>query len=180
MKPKKNHVILKVNLSQKDSIKVGDADFQLVPKFTTNYREKNPVAGVVVDGGKAIKKGTILVCHHNLFREDSPFRIFDDYFSIPVNRNIFLRIDENGEPHGMYGNVVAERLEPESFFDIPTSYKKSIDNRVRILENGEGLLKGDEVLMLKWGDYQCVYMWNGIEKRVIRLFFEDIVAVIEK
>jgi hypothetical protein len=180
MKPKKNFIVVQVSLDQKESIKIGDVNFQLVPKFTTNFREKNPVVGVVIDGNGVIKKGTILICHHNFFRDDSPYRIYDNYFSIPIGRQIFLNIDENGEPHGMFGNILAERIEQAHFLETPASYKKNYNDRVIVLENGEGLLKGEEILTKVMADYEVVYIFNGIQKRLIRVFNEDIVAVIEK
>jgi hypothetical protein len=180
VKPKKNFIVVKVNLYQKEMRDVGGVSMQLVPKYTTNFREKNPVVAQVVDGNKFLKKGTFLICHHNFFRDDSPYRIYDDLFSIPVNRQIFCSIDVEGNPHGLYGNVLAERIEETSLLEIPASYKGNLRNQVIAIESKEGILKGEEILICKFGDYEIVYIWNGVEKRVIRCFFEDIYAVIEK
>ncbi len=178
MKPTKDGIILRVNPDQKERAMIGDVELMVATKYRTNHREKHPVVGIVEVGTEKVPAGTALIAHHNLFYgEVSVFSMGDGLFSIPLNKNIFMRIDQDGEPHSMYGNIICERIWQPSELDIPDAYKKEYIDRARVISDGYGYKKGQIVFHIPYANYEIVYNWGNIERRIIKLEKEDIVAV---
>ena len=181
MIPTRKGIIVRCDPDQKELISVGGKSFKCALKFATNYREKSETLAVVVQGSGQISEGSIIVAHHTLFYGESPWALGDGLFSIPVNDNIFAIIDEDGNPHCIGNNILAQRIIPElSHFTMPESYKKSYKDRVVILENYREFKKGQQVFTLNMADYEIVYNWNGEERRVIKIKYQDIVAILKK
>lgn len=174
MKPTNDKIVVRVEADQKFKIEVNGLDFLLAKEYNNNRREKNPVVCEVVTGNSKIKKGTFLLIHHNRFAEHSPYELEEGLYAIPYDRSIFARIDENGEPHSLNGNIIAKRVEKQASVEVAASYKKNYFDRVIILNNGYGYKKGDEVFTFQYSDYEIVYVWKGEEKRVVKVFVEDI------
>lgn len=178
MKPTKDGIILRVNPDQKERAMVGDVELMVATKYRTNHREKHPVVGIVEVGTEKVPRGTALIVHHNLFYgEVSVFSMGDGLFSIPLNKNIFMRIDENGDPHSMFGNIICERIWQTSDLEIPDVYKKEYIDRAKVISDGYGYKKGQTVFHVPYGNYEIVYNWGNIERRIIKLEKEDIVAI---
>nr|MBP7835122.1 hypothetical protein [Candidatus Saccharibacteria bacterium] len=72
MIPTNNRIIVRVNLLQKSEMVIGGVLLKTASSFDTNYREKSPVIAEVVDGNGILKRGDIIVCHHNHFYSPSP------------------------------------------------------------------------------------------------------------
>jgi hypothetical protein len=174
-------IVVSVVMEQKESITLSGIEFKIMPKFNGNHREKNPVIASVVEGYDKVPRGTFLICHHNCFEGDTnPFQISDNLFSIPFNKSIvFCSIDEQGELTGLLGNVLAERVNPASLLEIPITNRRSYFDRVKILKDGYGFIRGQDVLTLPYADYQIVYNINGEEKRIIKVHQDEIVATIK-
>lgn len=178
MRTSSGKILVQVNLGQKGKVFIGGIEFQTMLNYNTNYRERSPVVALVKEGNQRIPTGSYIICHHNRFHEHSVYHLYDDLFAIPVNDSIFMRIDENGDPHSVQGNLVCERIERrESFMDTPESLKKNYTDRVRVLNKGYGFKKGDEIYTYKFSDYEIVYNWNGQIRRVIKVKKEDVVAI---
>lgn len=178
----KNRIIVSVNMEQKNSIDLGGIKFSVSPKFSGNHREKNPVIATVINGYDNSPRGSLLLCHHNCFEgETNPFQISDNLFSIPFNKTtVFCKMDEEGNLTGVLGNILAERVNPESLLEVPITDRKSYFDRVKILKDGYGFKKGQEVFTLPYADYQIVYNFNGIERRIIKVHKDEIVAILKK
>lgn len=171
-----DRILVKVDLDQKGIINIGGEEFNTTLEFNTNYRERNPILAIVLEDHPKIKKGTMICCHHNRFHEYSAYKIQDDIFAIPYTNSIFFRIDKDGEPHSICGNIICERVPIEYDFEVPASYQKNYIDRVVVVNNGYGYKKGDQVFTVKMADYEVVYNWQHQERRVIKVLAEDILC----
>lgn len=174
MKPKNEKIIVRVDFDQKKSIQAGGADFFLAKQYSNNRREQNPVLCEVVTGNKRVKEGTFLLVHHNRFAEYSPYELGNGLYAIPYDRSLFARIDDKGEAHSLCKNIIAQRVEKKTSLELAASYRKNYNDRVVVLNDGYGYKKGDEIFTFPFSDYEIVYVWKGVEKRVIKVFSEDI------
>lgn len=176
IKPLKGRIIVSVNPNQKAT----SEHFLLAKEYNGNYRDRSPVVAEVIVGNKNAKRGTLLLCHHNLFYSaTSPYRIEGDLYSIPFNENIYAWLDEDGVPHPLNGNIIAERVKIEKAFEMTPEYQKNYINRVTVLSDGLGFKAGQQVFTWPYSDHEIIYMWKGHEKRVIKINIEDIVAYID-
>jgi hypothetical protein len=181
MRPAGGKILVNVNPGQKGEILLGGKRLMTALKFATNYREKSPVMAFVAEAAHGLKVGTPLVVHHNRFHEHSAYLLDEGLFAIPYNESIFFRIDENGDPHSMHHNIICERIpKPEGVLVTPASLKKNYTDRVRVLSNGYGYKKGQEIYTKIMADYEVIYNWNGQERRVIKVVSSDIVAILLK
>lgn len=180
MKPHNSKIIVRVNAEQKRSIDLSGSNFLLAKQYTNNRREQNPVVCEVITGNSIIKSGEFLLVHHNRFAEHSPYELGEGMYAIPYDRSLFARLDADGNPHSLCGNIIAQRVEKTSAIEIAASYKKNYNDRVVVLNNGYGYKKGDEIFTYPFSDYCIVYVWKGVEYRVIKVYIEDIAGVFKK
>jgi hypothetical protein len=180
MKPKNNKIIVRVDSNQKNNIQVGGIDFLLAKQYNHNNREKNPVVCEVVTGNNQIKPGTFLLVHHTRFVEYSAYELGGGLYALPYDRSLFARIDEDGNARSLCKNIIAERVEKKSSIDVAVSYRKNYNDRVVVLNDGYGYKKGDEIFTLPFSDYEIVYVWKGVERRVVKVFVEDICGKLVK
>lgn len=179
IEPMYNKILVQVNLEQKDYAEIGGVKLFLAPKFNPNNREKNPVIAQVLKGKNEIKEGQFIVVHHNYFSDYSPYEISDGIYSIPYSENIFAIIDKWGNPQAVCGNIIAERLFEDEAIGIANVKRLHYHDRVKVISNDFGYVEGDEIFTLPYSDYEIVYNWNGIERRIIRVFKENIVAILQ-
>jgi hypothetical protein len=175
MKTLASRIIVEVDMDQK----LFDSGFQRALEYEGNYRKRHPVMCTVIEGNAMVKKGLKLLCHHNFFYKDSPFRLGGNMFTLKLNESIFARIDDNGNPHSMFGNVMAERVLIESDFDLTSAKEQYHHDRVRVISDGCGYRKGQIILTNNFADYEIVYNWKGEERRVIKVWKEFIVGVLK-
>jgi hypothetical protein len=175
MKTLESRIIVEVDMDQK----MFDRGFQRALEYEGNYRHRHPVMCSVKVGNAVVKKGLKLLCHHNFFYADSPFRLGGSVFALNVNENIFARIDDDGNPHSMFGNVMAERVAIESQFDLSTAKEQYHHDRVRVISDGCGYRKGQIILTATFADYEIVYNWKGEERKVIKVWKNYIVGVLK-
>jgi hypothetical protein len=172
-------VLVRVNLRQKDVIRVGDMLLKMAPLFETNHREKQPVLAMVVQGNKIVKDGDIIVTHHNHFSHPSPYFLMGDLYSIPFNKTIFGVFDLEGNLSPICGNLLAEYIFPESSLTLPEQSRKPYPSCYKVLHPGDtGYLKDDIVFTRPSAGYQIVYHWNNIEKRILKIDAEQICGVL--
>lgn len=174
MKAKNEKIIVRVNADQKSNIRVGGVNLLLAKQYSNNRREQNPVVCEVMQGNSRIRPGTFLLVHHNRFAEYSPYELGNGLYAIPYDRSLFARIDDKGEAHSLCKNIIAKRVEKQYFIEAAASYKKNYNDRVIVLNDGYGYKKGDEIFTFPFSDYEIVYVWKGEEKRVVKVFSEDI------
>jgi hypothetical protein len=173
-----NRIYVEVNMEQKEF----HNGFRTAKDFQGNYRERQPVMCKVIQGNHLVKKGLILLVHHNLFYEDSPYRLAGNMFAINTNENIFARVDLTGGAHSMFGNIIAERvpIDYDTSFEVPDRYKEDYVDRVRVISDGCGFVVGQMLLILHKADYQIVYNWEGVERKVIRIKKNEIVGYVKR
>lgn len=171
-------IIVRVDPDQKDEVIVGGRALMIPNLYISNYRERSPVVAVVVKGNRQVKAGAVLVTHHNHFSGESQYHLGDDLYSIRVDKSVFFEVDQNGDPIPMGGNIICERVEKnDMILDIPPSMKKNYNDRVIVLKDSCGFHKGDFVITYPFSDYEVVYNWGGTMRRVVKVFHEDICAV---
>ena len=173
-----NRIYVEVDMNQKDF----HNGFKTAKEYQGNFRERQPVMCKVIQGNSLVKKGLILLVHHNLFYEDNPYRIGGDTFAINTNENIFARLDMVGNAHSMFGNIIAERvpIDYDTSFEVPDRYKGDYVDRVRVISDGCGFVVGQILLILDKADYEIVYNWQGEERKVIRIKKNEIVGYLKK
>lgn len=176
-----HHIIVKVNLGQKDTMMIGNVKCVTAKKYETNYRERSPVIAEVAIGNDILKGGTFILTHHNHFGDNSPYHLQDDLYSIPANHTIFAVLHPSGELSPVYGNVLASKVEIETLIPIPAEFREFHKDRGLILDGGWTDFKpGDLVFTRPSAIYEIVYHWGDIENRVCKINSEMICAVVGK
>ncbi len=179
VKPTKNGIILRVDPDQKDRAMLGDVEIMIGVKYKTNHRDKHPVIGIVEVGNQVIPKGMALVVHHNfLYGDLSVYSMGDGLFSIPVNENVFMRIDDEGNPHSINGNIICEWVPEYSPIAKPSEHTKQYHDRGLVLSDGYGYKKGQIIFTIPYAPYEIIYNFGKIEHRILKVYKDDICAVL--
>lgn len=174
-----NHVIVEVDLAQSEEAVIGGNHLKTGRRYNENFREKNPCIAKVISGLGIIKDGDYLICNYNYFDIESPFYMYGNTFSIPIDEEILAKIDEDGELYPLCGNLLVERLEKQNIIPIPDELKKNYNDRGIVSRGTSKFKRGDFVFWLRMSDYEIVYFWNGIERRAIKVFEKEIVGVLK-
>lgn len=172
-------IIVSVNFQQKESISLGGSEMLLAKQYSNNRRESMPVLCQVVDGNGKIENDTLLLVHHNRFSESSPHYLESNLYSLAFNNSIFAKIDDNGNAKGICGNIIVEHTFDKNDI-IPDNLKKPNRFKYNVLQNGYGFKKGQSVYCYEFSDYCIIYVWKGVEHRVIKVKLEDIVGYLKK
>ena len=171
-----NKIIVSVNFEQKNKVSMGSSEMLLAKHYSHNRRESMPVICQVVDGNDKCPRGTFLLVHHNRFSENSPHSLGENLYSLAYNESIFARLDEDGNAHGLCGNIIVDYVYPESAILLPAHLKKPHKFKYKVLSGGFGYKKGQTIFAYDFADYEIVYVFNGEEKRVVKLKSSDIVG----
>lgn len=180
MTPKLNNIIVSVNPNQKDEINIGQNIVKTGKNYNENFREKNPVVAYVIGGVKEIPKGSFIICNYSHFDLESPYHIYENYYSIPVDEEIYAVIDKDGSLIPVCGNVLIEREIKESKIEIPEELKKEHTNRGIISRETFLYKKGTLIFFLPFSNYEIVYQWNGEERRAIKVHENEITGYLKK
>lgn len=180
MKSVNNKVLVRVNMEQKNYMKIGSIVLQTANKYATNYREKSPVVGQFVETNQFFREGDIALFHHNHFYHPSPYFLQDDLYSVPMNKTIFGTVDSHGEMTPVMGNMICKRIPVETYLPLPSDQQKTHINRYEIVNPGWTKYKaGDIIFTRPHSGYDIIYMWDT-EKRVVTKVSEDMVCGIVK
>lgn len=182
MQAANNKILVRVNMKQKDTIKIGDIEVSTALKFELNYAEKSPTVAVAEQDYDAIKKGDVLLCHHNTFYTPSPFYLQDDIFSIPCyGKIIFAVIKKDGNLIPLFGNIICEKVPVPSILPLPPEKLKYYTDRA-IVNAGRGTIykRGDLIFHRPNAGYPMIYNFNKQEKRVIKVPSEQICGIVAK
>lgn len=181
MKPFNNRILVRVDMAQKNSMKIGGVMVRCAQKYQTNFREKSPVIAEVIQDKWPLHAGEFVICHHNHFYPPSPYFLQDDLYSIPADHTILAILETPGELSPVYGNVLASKVEIEAPFPLPPEQREHYKDRGMIIDGGWTDFKpGDLVFTRPSAIYEIVYIWDGIEKRICKINSEMIRAVVEK
>lgn len=179
MKLEKNHILVKVDLNQTEKAEISGLEFFTAKTYSDNWREKSPVVCKVIQGAGYVKKGHFLVCHYTHFYGESPYLLYDGYYSIPCDEMIIARILSDGELIPMFGNILCGRIKKEYVFEVPVDYVKTELSRVIVAFDCSEYKKGTEIFILRYSDYEIVYMWNGKEHRYIKISSDEVVGYVK-
>lgn len=203
MKALKNKILVKAHLNQKDSVMIKGEDGKNIElwvgsKYRENYRERSPVIAEIIDNGSTdynyLKVGDLILVHHNYVSqwETNPFCIEysmesgEGVFSLPADRNIFCKLNEDGTVQAICGNIVGERLKKiikTNIIVVPDSVKQEHNDRVKVLSVSpeiKGIYPKQTVLIMQYSDYEIVYTWKGKEYSVIKVWQDEIIGVLNE
>lgn len=173
-----NKIVVRVDPRQKNEFKIGDTVVAAALLFENNYREKSPVAGVIVHGNEYLREGEVALFHHNHFYQPSPYWIGDDLFSVPFNKTIFGVLDESGDINPMCGNIICERVPVEYAMPVPVEEQKTHTDRARVINPGQAPYKEGQLIFHRpSAGYDIVYNWNGYERRVTKVHEEMVIGL---
>lgn len=175
IKAANNKIIVRVDPTQKNEIKIGGVIMTTALLFEKNYREKSPVVGVIVQGNEFVKEGQVALFHHNHFYSPSPYHIEDDLFSVPFNKTLFGVLDEKGEIEPMCGNIICQREPIEYDLLVPVEERKTHIDRVLVINPGQTVYEWGQLIFHRpHAGYDIVYNWFGEERRKTKVH-EDMV-----
>lgn len=180
IKAANNKLVVRVDPTQKNEIKIGGVVMTAALLFENNYREKSPTIGVIVHGNEYLKEGDAALFHHNHFYQPSPYWIGDDLFSVPFNKTVFGVLDESGSITPMCGNIICERVPVEYAMPVPVEQKKTYIDRARVINPGQvnPYKPGELIFHRPHAGYDIVYNWFGEERRVTKVHEEMVIGVV--
>lgn len=178
MKPANNKIIVSVDFAQKEKISIADTDFLLGKQYSKNRRESMPVVCKVENGSGHIKEGIFILVHHNRFTPNSPHHLGGNLYALAYNESIFARLDINGNAHSLCGNIIVNYIFEEYSIPVPEHIKQPHKFKYLIASNGFGYKKGQIIFAYEFANYEIVYVFNGEEKRVVKIAQNDIVGKI--
>ncbi len=168
-------ILVSVDVTQKEKISLNGNEFYTSKGFSQNRRESNPVLCKVIDGNRYVPREMYLLVHHNRFVENSPHHVEDNIYSLEWNESIFAKLDENGDAHSVCDNIIVDYVIEENIL-LPEQQRKPHKNKYRVKSKGFGFNEGQYVFAYDLANYEIVYVWEGVEKRVLKLVKRDIVA----
>ncbi len=178
MKSANNKILVKCDLSQKDFMQIGDITLKRANAYDKNYRERSPVLAEVMQDTYELNKGDIILAHHNTFYEPSPYFVSDNIFSIPNNGSIiFAKIESDGTPRAVCGNLIAEEVEITTEYDLPPELRQKYKDRAHIVDGNYGYKTGQLVFTRPSTPYIIVYLWKDIEKRIVKINSSMIIGI---
>lgn len=179
IKPVNDKIIVSVDMRQKDTMMIGDIEVKMAQLFETNFREKSPVIAKVVDGNDYIRSGYVIICHHNHYMPPSPYFLFENLYSIPTNNTIFAILKDDGKLSAVYGNVLGDRIDIDTFLPVPDNQRKKYHDRILITDPGDTKYKEGRVIITRpHAPYDIVYNFGGRVMRKTKVNSEMIVGVI--
>lgn len=181
IKPANGKIIVSVDMRQKDTMKIGDIEVKMAQVFETNFREKSPVIARVVDGNDYIRSGSVIICHHNHYYPPSPYHLYDNLYSIPANHTIFAVLQDDGELKAVYGNVLGDRIDVDTFLPVPDNQRKKHQDRIVITDGGDTKYRAGQLIFTRpYAPYDIVYNYGGEVKRRTKVNSEMIVGVLKR
>jgi hypothetical protein len=165
-------------MKQKDEFTIGGVTVKSALPFETNYREKSPVVGEIVQGNAYVKDGSLCIFHHNHFYQPSPYYLYDDLYSVPFNKTLFGTVDAQGELQPLCGNLICDRVPETYVLPVPIEHQKTHIDRAVVIRPGLAPYKSGQMIFHRpHAGYDIVYNWNGIVKRVTKVHEEMVVGV---
>ena len=180
IKAANNKIIVRVDPTQKNEIKIADLTMTTALLFENNYREKSPTIGVVVRGNEFIREGEVALFHHNHFGMPSPYHLEDDLFSVPFNKTLFGVLDVDGKIEPMCGNIICHRIPMDYAMPVPIEEQKTYIDRAYVMDDSSRQYKfGQMIFHRPHAGYDIVYNWFGEERRVTKVHEEMVVGVVD-
>lgn len=174
-----NSIIVYIAPDQKEKYLLGESIIKAGKRYSINYRERTPVVAQIIEGLGELKTGKSIITSYTHFGEDSPYLLYDNTYSIPVDELILAFIEDDGSLNPVCGNLIVDRVPIKTTFLLPDELQKFHNDR-GVVVNGNGIFKkGDYLLFLKFSDYEIVYTWNNEERRAIKIYKDEIVGILK-
>lgn len=170
MKIPNNHLLLSVDMEQRDRLTIAGSEMLSAARYSENWRHKSPAVATVVQGNDQILTGWTIVCTYTIFNDtvgESPYSIGDGLFVVPVGDLIMGRIDENGNFHPLCDHIVVREVEKPTFLPMPDEFRKPKVNHGFVVSECAGYKEGDEILWLNYSNYQVLWKWDGEDRSVV-------------
>lgn len=177
--PLKGNIIVSCNINQKDEVSISGNLFMTGKKYNENFRERNPVVAYVIGGNETIPSGKFIVCNYSFFDLESPYKVEENIYSIPISEEIYAFVDDNGDLIPVCGNVLIERIMKENLIEIPEELKKEQVNKGIVSRETKMFHKGQTIFFLPYSNYEIVYQWNGEERRAIKIHENEITGYLK-
>lgn len=179
MRATHDRIIVQVDMRQKDEFTVGGVTVKAALPFETNYREKSPVVGLILQGNAYVKEGQLGIFHHNHFYSPSPYYLYDDLYSVPFNKTLFGIIDDHGEIQPMCGNIICQRVPIEYAIPVPAEQCKTHIDRALVVRPGDAPYRAGQLIFHRLNaGYDIVYNWNKSEKRITKVDSKMVIGVV--
>jgi hypothetical protein len=172
-------IVVRVDMKQKNCVKVGDTVLKTVHDFGTNYRERSPVVGEIVQGNDYVHPGQLAIFHHNHFYPPSPYYLYDDLYSVPFNKTVFGVLDGT-DIRPMCGNIIGKRVQKSYDLEMPTDLKELYIDRLVVDHPGWTSYKKGQTLIIRPNSYyEIVYSVNNVVYKVHKTHEDWVVAYIK-
>lgn len=180
IRPANEKIIVRCDLKQKDTMTVSGVTVKTATLFEVNYREKSPVVCEVVRGNPYVEEGDILLAHHNTFYTPSPYQLEGDLFSIPFKATIvFAIVTPEGDLTPIGGNIICQRIVEELTLPLPPELQKTHLDRALVLDGRGTRYKNGQTIFHRYSaGYDIVYIWQNIEKRVTKVYEDQVVGIL--
>lgn len=174
-----NSIIVYISPDQKEKYLLGESIIKAGKKYSINYRERTPVVAQIVEGLGELKTGKSIVTSYTHFGEDSPYLLYDNTYSIPVDELILAFIEDDGSLNPVCGNLIVDRVPIKTTFLLPDELQKFHNDRGIVVKGNGVFKKGDFLLFLRFSDYEIVYTWKDEERRAIKIYKDEIVGILK-
>jgi len=181
MTPANNKILVSCNISQKDTLKIGNVVLKTANPFNTNFREKSPVICQVEEGNEYVREGQVLIAHHNTFYTPSPYHLQDNLFAIPFGKTLFAILHLDGSLSPICGNILCDRVDIETAIPLPPELRKKYIDRVTVKDGGWTMYKqGDLVFTKPHSYYEIVYTIDGVERKIHKCDSDMVIGVAKR
>lgn len=180
MIPTNNKILVSCDNSQKDYVLIGDSIFKMANIYETNYRVKSPTICKVEEGNELVHEGDILLCHHNLFYQPSPYFLYDNLFSIPFSKVLFAKVLPDGDLLPICGNILGDRIEKKYEIPVPHVSRETYNDRIIITNAGYTKYKAGQTIYARPSScYDIIYHWNTEQKSATKISKDMICGVMK-
>lgn len=180
MLAKKGTIVVKVNPEQKDEAVIAGKKMLTGKYYATNFRERNPILARVLDGYGEVVTGSWIICNYTYFDFSSPYLLTDHKYAIPVDSEIYAVLGSDGEVlRPVFGNLVVRLVEEKHQLELPEHLRIYEEDRGIIVKGNNHFKKDDFVLFLYKANLEMVYIWEGFEKRFVRIHEDEIVGIVK-
>lgn len=180
MIPVNGKILVYCDAAQKDTVSIGGNVFKMANIYEQNYRIKSPTICIVEEGNELVRSGDILLCHHNLFYQPSPYYLFNNLFSIPFSKILFAKILEDGELLPICGNILGDRIDIKTTLPLPPYQRKKYTDRITVTNSGHTSYKIGQTLFTRpSAPYDIIYHLNGEQKTVTKISEDMVTAIME-
>jgi hypothetical protein len=197
MKPIRNKVLVRVDMSQKSGYEIvtpGGLKLYMNSDFGFNGHNTNPNLATVVEpnGMPGLEVGDTVVCMYNTFRMEvangyllGDTGVDDGGRIFAISPDLIQLKIVDGVPRAVGEYMIVETIEavPDTFLFVPDSVVKVHDNMFRVVDpgvNDMGIVEGDTIVTYNKSGIPVIFNAGGTKIEITRVRHGDILAVMER